>query len=68
MVAWLSQCIEIGGMGLFNNGKSYRKFLINSTSAVAISKAIISASMVDREIIDCLVDFYDTAPPRKVKT
>jgi len=55
-------------MGLFYNGKSYRNFLINSASALAVSKAIISASMVDREIIDCLADFHDTAPPPKIKT
>ena len=68
MATWLSQCIEIGGMGLFYNGKSYRNFLINSASALAVSKAIISASMVDHEIIDYLADFHDTAPPSKVKT
>ena len=65
---WLSQCIGIGGIGLFNNDKSHNTFLRNSASLVALSKSIIYASIVEREIIVCLADFHDTAPPAKVKT
>jgi len=47
---------------------NHNKFLRNSTSLVAVSKKIIFASMVEREIIVCLADFHDIAPPVKVKT
>ena len=65
---WLSQHIEVRGIGLFNKGKSHSKFLRNSASLVAVSKAIIYASIVECEIIVCLKDFHDIATPSKVKT
>jgi len=68
IATWLSQYIEIRGIGLFNNDKSHSKFLRNSASLVVVYIAIIYASMVEREIIVCLADFHDTAPPAKVKT
>jgi len=68
ITTWLSQCIGIRCIGLFNNGKSYKKNLRNSASLVAVSKTIIYASMVEREIIVCLAYFHHTAPPAKVKT
>ena len=67
ITTWLSQCVEIGGIDLFNNDKSHNKFLRNWASLVAISKTIISYSMIDREIIICLADFHDIVPLRKVK-
>ena len=66
ITTWLSQCIEIGGIGLFNNGKSHNKILRNSTSLVVVSKARIYAFMVECEIIVCSTDFHDTVA--KVKT
>jgi len=68
IATWLSQCTEIEGIDLFNNGKSHNKFLRNSVSLVAVSKAIIYAYMVKCEIIVCSADFHDTVPPAKVKT
>ena len=40
----------------------------HTASLIAVSKAIIYAFMVEREIIACLTDFHDIAPPTKVKT
>ena len=65
---WLSQCIEIEGIDLFNNDRSHNKFLRNSISPVVVSKAIIYASMAKGEIIVCLVYFHDTASLVKVMT
>jgi len=68
ITTWLSQCTGIEGICLSNNGKSHNKFLRNSVSLVALSKAIIFASLVEPEIIICLTDLHDNAPPVKVKT
>ena len=54
-------------IGLVNNSKSHNKYLRNSASLVAVSKTIISYSMIDREIIICLADFHDIVPLGKVK-
>jgi len=47
---------------------NYIQLLRNFASTVAISKALIYASMVDHEIIYCLAYFHDIAPSPKVTT
>lgn len=53
--------------GLGHDGMSFKKFRSHSASSAALSKATNSASMVDRVVTVCFVDFHDTAAPPSVK-
>jgi len=57
IATWQSQCMGIEGVGLIPKGISVKKFLSQSTSFPADSKAINSDSIVDLAIIFCLADF-----------
>jgi hypothetical protein len=59
--------MDIKGVGFIPNGIFVKKFLNQSTSFSADSKAINSDYMVDRAIKLCLDDFQDTTPPPRIK-
>ena len=50
------------------NGISAKKFRSHSASSPALSKAMNSDSIVERDIHVCLNDFRDISPPPIVKT
>ena len=59
--------MDIEDVGFIPNGISVKKFLNQSTSFFADSKAINFDYMVDRAIKLCLDDFQDTTPPPRKK-
>ena len=67
IAAWLSQCIDTGSVGLVHKGIFDNRFLSHSTLELAFSKAINSASIVDRVMQVCLDDFQEIALPPRVK-
>ena len=66
--AWLSQCIDTDRDILVHKGISTNRFLSQSTSELALSKAINLASIVDQVMQVCLDDFQEITPSLRVKT
>src|ERR1700761_5989753 len=63
---WLSERI---GIGVVIEPKiSDRRFLNQIASFAAWVRAIYSASVVDKEIVSCLFDDHETAPPLSINT
>jgi hypothetical protein len=67
-IVWLSQYIEIGGIGFSTNVKSMNNSLSHSTSIVALSSATSSVSMVYNVKIVYLQDLHETIASTKVNT
>jgi len=60
IATWLSQCIGIGGIGLFNNEKLHNFFLRNPASLVVVSKAIIFYFMWNNSLFSRFSWYYTT--------
>jgi hypothetical protein len=67
IAAWQSQFIHMQDSGFFHKGISAKRFLSHSTSDLAKSNAINSASIVDLAIEVCLEDFQATATAPREK-
>ena len=63
ITVWLSQFMEMAGIGFSTTGKSIRSSRSHSASAAVVSNAVSYASIVDFVKMVCLQDFQETAPP-----
>ena len=68
IAASLSQCMQIGPIGLGQNEISSRKFWSHSASSPALSKAMNSDPIVERAMHVCLDDFQEIAHPPNMNT
>ena len=65
---WLSQCMQIAGIGFDNLGITSTNWRSHSASSVTLSKAMNSDFIVDLTMQVYLEDFNETTAPPRVNT